>query len=292
MTNEDQRVESLRKTFQSGIVRHGHPFQYAVLKAVDDLVKAGASRWVFEVSEFPVQVRDHDSKIDFILECNSERNRGEFFSIVAECKRANPAFADWVFLQAPFVSNSDEPERLVFDGVKGTNGDLEPVVSMLYKKGTSSHLGFEVHTGKKGDPFSSGRGGIEGAASQVLRGSNGLIEHFVKNGFNSKFPSAATVVPVIFTTANLWTCDSDLSAACLETGNLDIGDSEFKSVPWIWLQYHASSGLLHQFPTNLEREDVYTSTGLSGNLSRDFTRTIGVVNASGISEFLRLPTWR
>lgn len=77
---------------------HGYGFQYAVLRFSEELFRQKISSWIFRWSEFPVQVNNVDTRIDFILE-----NTQNGIFIVAECKRVNPAYSNWCFVKTPYI---------------------------------------------------------------------------------------------------------------------------------------------------------------------------------------------
>jgi len=81
------------------------------------------------------------------------------------------------------------------------------------------------------------------------------------------------IVPAIFTTAELWTTDVDLSTADLATGKLGT-DLKAQQVDWIWLNYNRSENLrpVLQHPTNNFGVDV-----LSGRMPAEFTRSIAAI---------------
>lgn len=188
---------------------NGYSFQYAVLKAIHDLYNEKKSPWLFEVAEFPVEVNGTPIHIDFIL-----RQKETPFYLVAECKRANPALSNWCFVKAPYVSRRihDGDERIVREIVKANR-----ITSLQWIGRTQDiyRLAFEVKSNAKGEG-SSGKGQINEALTQVLRGMNGLIK-FAVNVLGKgkedllKGYSCAAFMPVIFTTAKLWVTDAKRS---------------------------------------------------------------------------------
>src|SRR5690606_30046614 len=84
---------------------------------------------------------------------------------------------------------------------------------------------------------------IDDAITQVLRGVNGLIEHLSRTSQQSDEPRF--LIPVVFTTANLWVSDVDLGSASLETGKLKPESVSLMPRAHVTLQYPASEGLKH-----------------------------------------------
>src|SRR5579885_3410041 len=80
--------------FRKALDSHGYGFQYAVLQRAKELHKT-TSPWYPVVPEFGVEAKGRDTRIDFVL-----GTRGMTLFLVCECKRANPAIANWCFAQA------------------------------------------------------------------------------------------------------------------------------------------------------------------------------------------------
>jgi len=90
--------ESVAQRLASQVNQHGHGFHYSVVDRARYLCDEGRAQWYFEVAELPVKARNSSTKVDFIL-----RHKYLPRLMIAECKRANPAFADWCFMRAPYV---------------------------------------------------------------------------------------------------------------------------------------------------------------------------------------------
>ncbi|HME44260.1 MAG TPA: hypothetical protein VKF36_14305 [Syntrophorhabdales bacterium] len=262
---------------------HGYSFQYAVLKAINDLYDEGKSPWLFEVAEFPVEVNGTPTHIDFIL-----RHKEAPFYLVAECKRANPAISNWCFVKAPYVSRDirDGNERIVREVVNANGG-----TSLQWLKRTQDiyRLAFEVKSTAKGEG-SSGRGQVNDALTQVLRGVNGLIKFAVDGLCKGKTAllkgqSYAAFMPVIFTTANLWVTDAVLSKADLLKGTGDISKFNLTARDQILFHYAQSPTLKHS------SYNYSDDPGLSDVLYLEYTRSIPIVSASAIAGFLPYINW-
>lgn len=87
-------------------------------------------------------------------------------------------------------------------------------------------------------------------------------------------------IPVVFTTAKLYSCQSDLSLASLENGNLEISEGDLAEEQFVYYQYHLSPGIKHSAHTE------QASERFSDILVYDYVRTIPIVTATGISDFL------
>ena len=265
---------------------HGYAFQYAVLRRAEELASQALSMWIFEAAEFPVDGLQNTTHVDFIL-----RAARRSVYLVAECKRADPAWANWCFVKAPYTRRNAYEAELVFQEVTYRPANL--VASRHHTKSAtlaSCHLGFELRTSSQEEGTSGGGSAIRDATSQVLRGVNGLVDQL--------FPGPATRVqtegttfflPVIFTTAALWVAEGDLSAADLATGRLPEGWGALKNVPWLWFSHNQSPALRHQLPSPVAPGHLE----LPQALHAEYTRSIAVVGRDGIDTFLRadLPSW-
>jgi len=272
---------------------HGYGFQYAVVKAAHNLFKEKKSPWMFEVSEFPVETNGVSTHIDFIL-----RNKRETFYFVSECKRANPAISNWCFIKNPYVSRkSYENQVLVREVLVNRSNSGDPpitTIDTMHHGENLYRLSFEVKSGQKGEG-SQGRGQINSAITQVIRGQNGLVKFFARELTRTKNDpiskqivnsSYAAFMPVIFTTANIWISDVDLSDADLDTGNLDLSSSGLEETGWIMYQYSQTPDISH----NLSGMAIKKS--LSDALYLEYSRTIPIVNANYIEDFLSQYFWK
>lgn len=266
-------ITDVRKVLGS----HGYGFQYAVLRRAEELAAERRSRWVFEAAEFPVGKAESPIHIDFIL-----RNEDSTVYLVGECKRADPAHANWCFLKAPYTRRNSSEAELVFQEVVYQAETLVAARPRTkHASLESTHLGFELRTGAKGEG-SGGRSAINDATTQVLRGSNGLLDHLFPEQRAYRGDRRNVVfVPVIFTTARLWVAKGDLSVADLTTGRLSEDWGELISMPWLWYTYNQSAVLRHKLPSASQGQ-----LSLSESLHAEYARTIAIVGSDGIDKFL------
>ena len=136
--------EELRHRFRAVLDRHGHSFQYAVIKRITELYRTHRV-WDFECSEFPVNSWVRDTRIDFLLHAYGFR-----FYLVCECKRANPALGDWCFVKSPFVRRSRNVEQIFIEHVVSSYADDQPHPTKLLAHGATVgyvqnayHIGLE-----------------------------------------------------------------------------------------------------------------------------------------------------
>jgi hypothetical protein len=89
------------------------------------------------------------------------------------------------------------------------------------------------------------------------------------------------LLPVIFTTANLWTSDIDISAADLGTGQLP-ATPKIRPAEWLYYQYPVSPSMKHQAIADKRRPPE-----LEELLEPEFLRTIVIVSATATAKFLK-----
>jgi hypothetical protein len=259
---------------------HGHAFQYAVLRRYYELSEQRRSDWTFVAAEFPVGLQN-TIHIDFIL-----RSRDTRVYLVAECKRADPARANWCFVKAPYTRRNPSVNELVFQeveyGPKQTVSKPREVAAGI----DNCHLGFELRAAFAGEGTSGGGSAIKDATNQVLRGLNGLVDHMFSSE-NAMVGRRVSVIflPVIFTTAMLWVAEGDLSAADLVTGRLPEDWGTLKRVEYLWLNHNQSPALRHQLP--YLQPSAAGEFDLSRTLHAEYTRSIYVVGCNGIDSFFK-----
>ena len=285
--NESAAGDEIRALFSKELNRHGYGFQYAVLKKCGEVAAILQKNWMLStwaplVSEFPVEVQSAGTKIDFILRRISRRaGPGVPVYLLAECKRANPALSNWCFARAPYVHHawSSTYEPLI---VERFQSNAEAQAFMAYHSVPKSyHIGVEVRHKAKGDKEGESGKAIENAASQVLRGLNGFVETLNQNTQLLEQNPHAYIVPVIFTTANLWGSDANLFEADLETGVSDINKQELEPLEWLCYQYHTSPGIKHS------RSPLVKPSALGALMQSEYIRTLPIVSPAGIEPFFQ-----
>jgi hypothetical protein len=257
---------------------HGYGFQHSVLRLANKLFEQNKSGWIFEAAEFPVQVQGEGTRIDFILRLKSYLP----IYLLAECKRANPALANWCFSKAPYVRrNRTAFEPLLVEFVQpDENGSLYAYARQGHDLHDAYHVALEVKSSEKGDPHGSGRGKIEEAATQICRGLNGFVEFVMANKQILSDQATAYFFPVIFTTARVWVSDVDLASADIEKGNIDFDQANLEQKPWVFYQYHLSPNIKHS------RSPSERPKTIGEFLDSEYIRTIAIVTSSGIEQFL------
>lgn len=269
--NDERTAADLQKVLNS----HGYGFHYALLRHLDNLWAKGQADWIwhYKVSEFPVVVANETTHVDFILRGYSRwGDRKVRAYLIAECKRVKPGFSRWCFARAPYTDGN-----LVFDRCRFyRNADSETLNAPLRVSTDTRppyHLGFELKSNAP-ENGGAGRGAINDATAQVLRGSSGLINYELHNRRSED--ELLNFLPVIFTTAELWTTEADLGNAAIDSGNLEALSCEKRD--WIWFNHNRSSRLRHDVRP-------IQKTELDDALLAEFTRTVAIVSTTGIESF-------
>lgn len=225
------------------------------------------------------------TRIDFIISRVGRRHDSTPLYLIAECKRANPSLARWLFVRAPYkhrAAEKGERDGVVLECVLHEDGILKSFAHEVSRSGEIYHLGFEARTNVKGDSEGETGRAIEEAATQVSRHLNGFIETVVREPNMVRLDSThVDFMPVIFTTATLYTSDVDLSLADLETGKVELTAKQVRTVPWLFYQYALSPGLKHSVES---KRKGYSS--IATLLQWGYLRTIPIVSPQGIEPFL------
>lgn len=265
--------------------RTGYPLQYAALQRARELFDADRSQWAFEVAEFPVALRGKPVHIDFVLRHKDRPN----VYLVVECKRVDPAFAWWCFFRVPFRSRFSGTEGFIPETLKRmtATGTLQTIKARFGDlPGGPFSVALEIKTDRDGDGTGGGPSSmsndrnINAAVTQVLRGVGGLADAFASNRSMSKGIDTISFIPVVLTTAELWTSETQLESAALETGHLGKGSMKLEKKVFLGYQYAASPDLRPEHPVRPASSD------LSELLAAEYLRTVCIVNVHGLESFL------
>jgi len=237
------------------------------------------------VIEFPVLVQGSGTRVDLVLK---HKEKPEY--LLVECKRVNPSLARWGFTHYPQVHQNRPWGKFFlaerFERRKNNNCYAEGKRYYTgHREGYYGHIALELKekVAQQGEGGGGGRGAIEEAASQACRSLNGMVEYFARR---SELGPNAVFVPVIFTTAKLWSCEylALESATDLQTGKVRASEAiEPKEEKWVFYEYHQSPGIKH----NLNPIPPGSDPELGLLMDREYTRTIPIVNASNIAAFLQ-----
>jgi hypothetical protein len=267
---------SLQNSLQKVLNSHGHGLHYAIIRKMEELLEGQGFPWRLAAIELPVEVKDEHTRIDIVL-----KHVSRSVYVICECKRVNPALSEWAFVRAPYSTPPDSSEWLLaesvmFDGQRSLQSSVDRICSSK----RIFHIAVELKSDKAGDQYGHGRGGIEGAATQVLRSVNGFV-HFLNNHRQVLVVNDPTsIIPVIFTTASLHAADADLGTADLETGNVVLSPgTKIENAEWLYYQYNQSPGLRHSVHTS------HHGKSIAEVMQAEFTRTIAIINPSHLESF-------
>lgn len=277
--------KDLADSFAKVLSRHGYGFQFSVIRKAHELVSKGRSVWRFVASEFPVEVQGAGTRIDFIL--RRDRTADGFDTtpvfLLAECKRANPALSNWCFIRSRYTHDAAWGDVDFFIAECLERDEAESLcvyAKQAFSTQKAYHLGVEVRSGGKGEPSGETGRAIEDAATQVSRHLNGFIKAVAGNPQFMERQALAFFMPVVFTTARLYASKADISLADLLTGKCELTTDQVEPVPWLYYQYSLSPGLKHSVARKEQPKTV------SGLLESEYVRTIAVVSAEGVEDFL------
>ncbi len=269
---------------KSAVNSHGLAFQHSVIAAACQARDQGHSRWAFQVTEFPARLDGSNTHIDLVLQHDHEP-----WLLVGECKRAHPTFSRWVFFRTPRTAASHRIERLHIDQVETRQNDqcfVTPVRGgVVISPSFSSAVALKRHQASI-EPWECPASKEERqapveAVDQALRGTNGLINYWndSRRGFA---PAIVRIASFVVTTAQLWTCDVDVSAGSLADGNIEIPPESLAPCPWIHFLSATSTELRHSASARGPSDP-----SLSGVLASRYLRSVFIVQSLRLGEFLR-----
>ncbi len=269
---------SIKSALQKVLNSHGYGLHYAIIRKMDELLQDGrAFPWQLAAVELPVEVRGEHTRVDIVL-----KHIVRSVYIVCECKRVNPSLSEWAFVKAPYVTPPDSAEWIFAESVMSDGrSSFQTSVDRVGSSKEVFHVAVEVKSDKAGDQYGHGRGGIEGAATQVLRSVNGFVHFLKSNSPLLAINDPTSIVPVVFTTASLRTTNLDLGGANLENGHVDLADVIIQEVDWLYYQYSQSPGLRHTLGSS------HSGKSIADILQAEFTRTIAVVNPQSLEAFFK-----
>ncbi len=124
---------------------------------------------------------------------------------------------------------------------------------------------------------------IERATTQAHIAANGLLERWLgvaADELPERVPHSA--IPAIFTTAKLHLGEIDVSKVTdLQSGKLTIAEVPLSEVPWVYLQSPVSIGIRAKGAPQSYSSDIALA------LDREMIRTVPIVSAGAIREFLQ-----
>lgn len=243
-------------------------------KAVREHLMKNPSIVVYD-EEFPVSFPDQTS-IDILAHFHHNCN----FYLIIECKRAYTVKKSWIFFRETISNNEIKANYCI------QNGNHKAIKIYPHRFGLEPFSeGIEIDKDKLEENskalFKSGNmDTIHRAASQVCRGFLGFINKQPKPRNPHDVPYYA--IPVIITTAPLYSCENNYNDVDLSTGKL-LADLAIKKQPWIVLRHPYSDVFGVGFEDQRQVEE--------GKMKIEdravvFKETVFVVNSCHIDDFL------
>lgn len=281
MTAAESEEPAARVTAEltEALNRHGYAFQHAVSKRAEELFQARRSYWSLEGVEVPVETKGAVTHVDLVLRIgNSDVH------LVGECKRVDPALSRWGFARAPYTRwNTIRDSVILEELVPHASSKLVSRPFAFHGSVEPYHIGLELRRRDvKGDGTGGGRDSIVKAVTQVLRGASGLAEYYSGLSWRRVSERHFRFVPVVFTTAELWVTEANISEADLASGLLSGDGIETSQVGWLWFNYNLTPHLRHSLSSEAD------SSTLAKALEAEATRSAAIVSPEGIDDFLSL----
>jgi len=91
--NESNSGQDVEQILFDGLNEHGFLFQEKCAEVLQH--NANRTKWVVHTTEYPVSIKDRDSRVDIILR-NTSSDSHQIYAIV-ECKRVNIDRGYWLF---------------------------------------------------------------------------------------------------------------------------------------------------------------------------------------------------
>ncbi len=283
---EENKRNNVRKNFETELRKNGFGFQYALLKEISSQLNAEKSAFLPRFAEFPVEINETNTHIDFILErinTNYFPKNNPFF-LICECKRANPALSNWCFVRSPFGREGLLIDFIFLEKLQ-TDKHSNKKETYVQQSDTRGKKIFDIAFNVKSDDKGEGdTKGANDAVTQVLRGMNGFIQYVADKEHLLRIENAKSYtryfLPVVFTTANLWASTVNLSESDLNSGNLDLRKESLQEHSWLLFQYNQSQPIKHSISTYYSCDEIFDVA------QTEFTRTVAIVNPKGIENFL------
>jgi len=274
-----------------GLNSQGYLFQQRCLHEVKNI--DSFLEWKVNVEEYPVAIYEKETEIDFVLHNQSYRTY-----VIVECKRAHPDYLMWVFQDVKKNSTRFQATRLVIREIR--EGRL------VYKNNQPSRVkpqseainislendsiriasyGLEIFNKETRGKKRARPDTINDACYQVFKGLGGFVFEQCKQ--LKKLPDLVDCVyiPLIITTADLYTVEYNISNVDLNTGSISVDDINkndgIKKVPWVILNYGVKESI--QITTIGE---TYHGRDASHIKEKYKSKDIFIVNSLNIQSFL------
>jgi hypothetical protein len=227
--------------------------------------------WKVELTEYPVEYppygtgpsgssRTAESALDIYAEHNLDNDR---LTLLIECKKNNPEFVDWIFFlkqngpssirytKIDTHGGAPGPGRWTANLYWDTHG-LNDILANEARESRGSYLDYQ-----RNDRTKTANAAITGAARQVALATQAIKQeridflHTMSNDLQQqpKPFDRQVFLPVIATTARLFTCDFDPDDVSADDGEIPLDKATLTERDWLYYEYPMSRAL-YQLPAN------------------------------------------
>jgi hypothetical protein len=205
------------------------------------------SRWTLKATNLPVvfpppnaPFRGEESNLDILAEYRDDVNVA---TLLVECKKNNPEFVNWVFIPRP-TPGSVLIREVIKQRVEANppGSTLQPRFQQYVPNGVpmadearetrQSYADFK----KKGEMTRTSNKAVSEAAYQVALATHALLYQEAKASVAMPF-DIQTFLPVIVTTARLFTCEFDARDVDVTTGELPLKKAKLTARPYLFYEY-------------------------------------------------------
>lgn len=285
-----------------GLNEQGFLFQE---KCEEVIQQSRSTRWIVHTVEHPVSLKEKDTRIDIIIR-DETLHESTMYGVV-ECKKVNPQYNCWLFgkplYDCPVPANAQiiklSRSRRHVRGTAQPNIELIPIRARFNVETPyicNWWLEINIHESRPKKQKISNTETLEQAFIQVCRGVGGLALEQQRDRMRTLADPTATgvideseevfLVPIIITTACLYTSNYDLSNVDIATGAISSTDVQFTGMPpsppvkWVMIDYGATDSVtpdqLYQHFAGMQPIDLEPYN----------KRSIFIVNSAYISDFL------
>ena len=283
-SNSDQNLE---KMLFDGLNEHGFLFQE---KCAEVLKRTDRTKWVVHTTEYPVSIKDRNSRVDIILRDESSTSY-EIYAII-ECKRVNPARGYWLFGK-PLLPRFSKPLliNLRAEQPKPSNILIHRAHYAQLKLSFDDVATYWIDNwwleiGKRGNKRHASPNPIEDAFIQVCIGVSGVARELELQVGKKPQKFSALFIPVVITTASLYVAEYDLKDVDLTSGSINRDKIYFgprgekpEKIEWLLVDYGASRSI------SPERLDEHIEGISPVEFEEYHKRSIFVVNSEHIVKF-------
>ncbi len=279
--NSDQNLEQI---LFDGLNEHGFLFQEKCAEFLQHNVNM--TKWRVHTTEYPVSIKDRDSRVDIILRDESSGSH-QIYAIV-ECKRVNPTRGYWLFGNP--LGTYSQPLLINLRGEYLRSGNYSIHLAQLKLPfddiATDLISNWWLEIGRKGNKRYASPNPIEDAFIQACIGVSGTAQELELQWKKDPQELSTLFIPVVITSAPLYVATYDLKDVDLVSGSISRDKiyfgprgQEAEKMEWLLVDYGASRSI------SPERLDEHIEGISPVELEEYHKRSIFVVNSEHIVKF-------